>query len=57
SDSQTPLNAEHLQTNVAAAISPMPHSFSDAFSSSCLIGSTWLSPLPPRAAIEKLQTY
>nr|GFA97876.1 hypothetical protein [Tanacetum cinerariifolium] len=46
--SQTPLNAEHLQINVAAAISLMPHSSSGAFSS---------SSLRPRSAIEKLQTY
>ncbi|GKB12294.1 hypothetical protein Tco_0846217 [Tanacetum coccineum] len=56
SDSQTPLNDEHLQENVAAAISPLPLSSSGDFSSSSLIGFTRLSSLPPQSAIENLQT-
>ncbi|GKE73315.1 hypothetical protein Tco_1535356, partial [Tanacetum coccineum] len=53
SGSQTPLDAEHLQTNVAAAISPMPPSSSGILSSSSLISSTLLSPSPRQSAIKK----
>ncbi|GJW02456.1 histone H3 [Tanacetum coccineum] len=50
SASQTPLNAKHLQKNVAAAISQCQWATTSvAFSSSSLIDSTRLSPLPPQS--------